>query len=158
VRISGMVFFCLTTALCGEVHALDCLDLKPVSPQNSDTSLNGKIEAGVGGMFKKLLNPQAAADAAYHKVITDVQPEFPNADKIYVWERILFLQCQVLNEDKAIATNEKLEQFREILKLYDQPPPTLAPGGVANTITNSGSNAIGIQGSNNSISISGGKP
>jgi hypothetical protein len=136
--------------------AIDCSDIKPAAPQTSDASAAGKLEASVDGFFKQLISPRAESEGNYRKVVSDVLPDYPNADRIFVWQRVLFLECQLLNEDKTLTTKDRLDQFNKLATLYYQPPPPPVASAATNSLTNSGNNSNVIQGSGNSIST--GKP
>jgi hypothetical protein len=143
--------------MAGPVLAADCSDVKPIQPQNSDSTLSGGLDVTVEGLFKKLLSTHGDIEGTYRNVITNILPQFPNADRVYVWERVLFLECQFMNEDKNMTSSEKREALIKLLGAYNQPPPALSTVIQSNTLNNSGSGVNAIQGNGNSVSISGGK-
>ena len=103
VRKSASLAASVAMILSCEAWAVDCSEVRPATPQNTDVSLTGKLEARVDGLFKKLVSPQAEIEGSYRKVATDLLPEFPNADRVFVWQQVLFLQCQLLNEDTSMS-------------------------------------------------------
>jgi hypothetical protein len=158
MRILGVVLLYVTALSCSPMaRAIDCSDIKPVAPQNSQTTSGGAADGHIDGLFKKLLGIEARGNFDYQKAITNILPQFPDADRLYVWERILFVQCETINEDKTLDTRTKLAAFNDLLRLYSQPPPAVSSAAASNAMTNNGNNVNAVQGNGNSISV-GGKP
>ena len=157
LRPLSMLLVYVITMMAGSALAADCSDVRPTPPQNSDSTGVGGLDVTLDGFFKKLLNVRGDIEGNYRNVITDIQPQFPNADRIYVWERILFMQCQLINEDNKMTSSEKRQALMKVFEAYNQPPPPLNSGSQSNTLNNSGSGVNAIQGNGNSVSVSGGK-
>jgi hypothetical protein len=129
--------------------AVDCSPLKPIPPQNTDTTFTGKLDASVGGVFAKIAKIGANVEGTYKDVAKDVLPEFPSADKLYMWERVLFLQCQLIAESTTLTDREKIQLVGELyVKTGGTPPDTRAN---SNSITNTGNNNNILQGSGNTV-------
>jgi hypothetical protein len=137
--------------------ALDCSGLKPEPPKETTTSFVGKLDASVNSLFAKLATAGAKVEGTYSNVAKNVLDEFPNADKLYMWERVLFLQCQLLGDSKTLTDKERLDSITGLyLKLRDPVPAigateTNAGSPITNTIKNDGNGNIIIQGKDNNV-------
>ncbi|ACB95210.1 hypothetical protein Bind_1578 [Beijerinckia indica subsp. indica ATCC 9039] len=139
------------------VSALDCRELSPTPPQNTDISSTRKLNAAVDGLFKKLAGVGGSAEHTYRTVATSVIQQFPNASSVYMWERILYLQCQTLADDKSISKANQLKMISELYGKFAQPPEPIDRESTSNSIINNGNNVNIIRGVGNSISINSGK-
>jgi plasmid stability protein len=157
LRLLSILLVSVIMMMAGSALAVDCSVVQPTPPQNSDSTSSGGLDVTVDGFVKKLLTVRGNIEGTYRNVITNIQPQFPNADRIYVWERILFLECQLINEDHNMNPSEKQKALIKVLEGYNQPPPSINSGSQNNTLTNSGSGVNAIQGNGNSITNSGGK-
>ena len=101
--------------------AFDCSDLKPTPPKNESTSFTGKLDASVDGFFAKLASVGTKVEGTYNKVATDVLAEIPNADKLYMWERVLYLNCELLSEAKDVPSEKKLEMIGDLYSKFGAP-------------------------------------
>jgi hypothetical protein len=137
----------VTTVLATPAVAIDCTDLKPTPPQNQNTEFTGKVDGAVDGLFAKLVNAKADVAGTYKSVATSVLQTFPNASSVYMWERVLFLQCQLIANAPDISSREKLAIVGDLYVKFKAPPPDAAPSG--NSITNTGNNNVNINGNDN---------
>jgi hypothetical protein len=128
--------------------ALDCSPLAPLPPKDTNVTFNGKIDAAVDGLFAKLASVGAKVEGRYEEVSKTVLKEFPNADKVYMWERVIFLQCQIISESNDISGQEKLKSVTELYQKFQSPPPE--NGSVIN---NSGDKVNIQQGAGNTMTI-----
>jgi hypothetical protein len=131
--------------------ALDCSDLKPLPPKNEDTSFTGKVDASVDGIFAKLASVETKVEGTYRQVATDVLAQIPNADKLYMWARVLYLNCELLGESKDVPSEKKLQMVGELYSKFGSPPPPLASTSSGNTATTSGNNSPILQGNGNTV-------
>ena len=125
--------------------AFDCSPLKP-QPKDTDITFTGKVDASVDGLFAKLASAGAKVEGAYHEIAKVVLTQLPNADRLYMWERVLYLQCGVLSEAKDMQSSEKLRQIGELYVKFGSPPPA-----ATQSITNTGDNNIITQGNGNTV-------
>jgi hypothetical protein len=123
--------------------AVQCDKLQPLPPQNVDRSYTGKLTAAVDGWFAKLAKVDGGAEGTYRDVSSNVLAQFPNADRLYMWERVLYLKCQLVGDATDLSTDQKLRALDQLVNQFDKPPQGL--------ITNNGSNVIIIQGDHNSV-------
>jgi hypothetical protein len=149
----------LTAMLPFPAVALDCSNLTPTPPQNTDLSYTGKLDAAIEGAFAKLATAKGTAEGNYTKVATSVLQQFKTGDTTYMWERVLFLQCQLLGEAKDIPTSEKLNMLGQLYGKFGNPPPPIPASTVStnsgNTPTYSGNTNSGAISGNGSVSNSG---
>jgi hypothetical protein len=145
------VFLLILAFAAAPAEAFDCSDLKPVPPKNESTSFTGKLDASVDSFFAKLASAGAKVDGTYSKVATNVLAEIPNADRIYMWERVLFLNCQLLAEANDISNEKKLQMVADLYAKFGSAPPPLTSEHSGSSITNSGNNSQIIQGDGNSV-------
>jgi hypothetical protein len=129
--------------------AVDCSDLKPLPPKDSTTSFVGKLDASVDGFFAKLAAVNSKVEGTYTDVSKNVLAEFPSADKLYMWERVLFLECQLISDAKDLSSAQKLEKVGALYQLFDRPPENVTDAARGNTATITGNGSIITQGSGN---------
>ncbi len=145
------LFIAVTLGLTGtSASALDCAPLKPTPPQNTDTTFIGKLDASVGGVFAKIAKLGANVEGTYKDVVNNIMPEFPNADRLYMWERVLFLQCQLIAESTTLTDKEKIQFVGKLYLKTGSPPPDTSAAR-SNSITNSGNNNVILQGTGNNM-------
>ena len=83
-----------------------CDALKPTNAENLDESVRGKIDGEIKGALSRLAGGAASIDGEYRELLTDTLRDYPNADKLYVWQRILYLEC--IDPNSKIDINELL--------------------------------------------------
>ncbi|SHH22942.1 hypothetical protein [Bradyrhizobium erythrophlei] len=125
--------------------AFDCSPLKPQPAKDTAQTFTGKLDASVDGLFAKLASVGTKVEGTYSEIEKNVLMQFPGANKLYMWERVLFLQCGLLNEAKDMSSKEKLQQVGELYQKFDSPPPA------SQSLTNTGNNSQINQGIGNSI-------
>jgi len=144
---------CAASCLATAHAAIRCDDLRPLPPQNTDQTYTGKLNAAVDGWFAKIAKVGGGAEGTYRDVSHYVLPEFPQADRLYVWERVIYLKCELIADSQDLSTNEKLHAVDQLATEFNSsPPPTSAPP--SNRIDNNGNNNTIIQGNGNTV----GKP
>jgi hypothetical protein len=76
------------------VHADDkCDALKPTNAQDVDENFKGEIDGEIKGIISRLAGGAAAIKGEYRKLETDKLKDYPDSNKLYVWERILYMAC-----------------------------------------------------------------
>jgi hypothetical protein len=128
--------------------AADCSPLKPQPPNDTTQSFTGKLDASVDGFFAKLASIGTKVEGSYNEVSKNVLSQFPSADRLYMWERVLFLQCQLISDAKDLTSKEKLQQVNDLYPKFGSSPP--ADG---KTISNTGNHNNFNQGDGNSINV-----
>jgi hypothetical protein len=112
------------------VAAFDCSNLKPTPPANEDIAFTGIVDESVDGVFAKVASEGTDVEAAYKKVAARVLSELPNADKNYMWKRVLFLDCHVVSEAKDLPIEKKAMVVGELYSKSGSAPPTIKAPGV----------------------------
>jgi hypothetical protein len=70
-----------------------CDALKPQNAQDVDENFKGTIEGEIKGVLSRLAGGAADVKGEYRKLVTDKLKDYPDSDKLYVWDRILYLAC-----------------------------------------------------------------
>jgi hypothetical protein len=97
-----------------------CDALKPNSPRNTSQEIVGKIDAKVEGLARRLFSGGASIDGTVREASSDVLKDYPNADRLFVQERVLYMFCiQISKSSQSDA--EKLEEIRKLLGLVGKP-------------------------------------
>ena len=118
------LFLCLTPFAA---KAEKCDALAPTNAQNIDDNFKGKIEGELKGIISRLAGGAGSIDGEYRRIESDELKGYPDSDKLYVWQRIIYLAC--ISPDSKIDINEL---FRLYLSRPSpgssaaQPPPTIA--------------------------------
>ncbi|HEX3348052.1 MAG TPA: hypothetical protein VHS58_08135 [Acetobacteraceae bacterium] len=131
--------------------ALQCDKLQPLPAQNTDRSFTGKLNAAVDGWFAKLAKIDGGAEGTYRDVSQNVLKEFPQADRLYVWDRVIYLKCQLIADSNDLSTKDKLQAVDQLMNQYNSPPPPVAAAPSYGSINNTGNNATIIQGNGNNV-------
>lgn len=138
--IPVLLLFAASTA-----NAIDCTALKPEPPKNTDQTITGGLNGKIDGAFAKLAGITATAEGNYRSVSTYVLKELPQADKVYMWERVLYLQCQLMAESRKLTDIQKQETLKVLFQQALSAPP--------NSITNNGDKAVIVQGNSNNTTV-----
>ncbi|NEK17470.1 hypothetical protein [Rhizobium leguminosarum] len=118
-----ILFICANLFVATPAFAIECADLKPAPPVNTNTSFVGKLDASLDGFFAKLAAVGTTAEGNYSTVSNNVLKEFPSADRLYMWERVLFLQCQMLSSAGDVDNRTKLQMIGDLYSKFGSPPP-----------------------------------
>jgi hypothetical protein len=97
-----------------------CDALKPNPPRNTSQEIVGKVDAKLEGLLKRLFAAGASIDGTVRDVSNDVLKDYPNADRLYVWDKLLYIFCTRIIESKQ-SDAEKFEEIRKLLDLYGKP-------------------------------------
>ncbi len=89
-----------------------CDPLTPTNAQNIDEGFKGKIDGEIKGFLGRIAGGAAAIEGEYRKLETDQLKDYPASDKLYVWQRIIYLAC--VNPDSKIDINELLKIFLSV--------------------------------------------
>jgi hypothetical protein len=97
-----------------------CDALKPNPPRNMSQEITGKLDVKLEGLAKRLLNAGGNIDGTYKDTSNDVLKEYPNADSLYVWERMIYLACASM---PGMSPAEKLDQINKLMDRIQRPAP-----------------------------------
>jgi hypothetical protein len=67
--------------------------LAPTNAQSVTEDFKGRAEGKIQGILSRLAGANASIDGEYRKLITDELKNYPEAEKLYVWQRIIYLAC-----------------------------------------------------------------
>jgi hypothetical protein len=105
-----------------------CDALAPTNAQNVDEKFKGKIEGQIQGIVAKLAGGAASIEGDFEKIETDQLNGYPDSDKLYVWQRIIYLAC--------VSPDQKID-LNNLFILYLQPYPkskSANSGGSSSTV------------------------
>ena len=74
-------------------NAFDCSELEPRGGADMSTEFKGKIDGKIDGLFAKLAKAGVSVDGLYKNVQTETLKNYPNADNLYLIERLIYLKC-----------------------------------------------------------------
>jgi hypothetical protein len=122
--------------------SFDCTALRPEPPKNTDVTYTGKLNGKFDGLFKKLASIGADLEGTYRDISSNVLKDFPDASKLYMWERLLYLQCQLMAQSTSLSDGDKQRTLNALFQQLNAPPAS---------VTNTGDNNVIIQGSGNKV-------
>ena len=102
-----------------------------------------------------MVGAKASIEGTYKHIARSVMDKFPSADRLtqYMWERVLFLQCEVLSEASDLSSKEKLKSVGELYQMFARPAPMIASIEEPSVIIiNKGNDNTNIVGSGNTVS------
>lgn len=117
-----LVILSVSLLAYGNASAQECDPLKPSPPRNLSEEVVGKIDAKVSGLASKLLNAGGTLEGTYRQASTDVLSEYPNADRLYLWDRTIYLYCVTINKS-GLSDNEKMNRIEKLMDRLNSPPP-----------------------------------
>jgi hypothetical protein len=119
-----------------------CDALAPKNAQDVDEQFRGRLDGEIKGMLSRLAGGAASIEGLYRKVETGQLRNYPDSNKLYVWERIIYLACT--NPDLKIDIND-------LFKLYLSPPPTVTGSICPPGMTPAPHPAVGIENDHSAI-------
>ncbi|MBO9402857.1 hypothetical protein [Shimia sp. R9_3] len=94
----------------------ECAGLAPKGGEDLKESFKGSIEGEVEGIVSKLVSGSASIEGEYLRLETDTLKDYPEANKVFVWQSIIYLAC--VRPDAGIDINKLFE-------LYLSGPPSV---------------------------------
>jgi hypothetical protein len=91
----------LLFAIPSSTWALDCKPLVPSQQLNKE--MEAKLEVDTGKLLKRLLG---GAEASYRQLTQDTLKDYPEADRLVVCERMIYLSCTLLENTKEPLTKQ----------------------------------------------------
>jgi hypothetical protein len=101
-------------------NADKCDALAPTNAQVIDEEFKGKVEGEIKGLASRLVGGAASIDGLYRKIETDDLKNYPESNKLYVWQRIIYLAC--LDPDQKIDINELSKLYLNGPAVQTMPP------------------------------------
>ncbi len=105
-----------------KVFALDCGPLEPKGGADIKSKMKGGIDSKVDGLFKKLVSAGVDIDASYITVQKEVLKYYPESSQLYLWERLIYLNCGVISES-SLADEAKINQLNNLVEKLTLGPP-----------------------------------
>lgn len=102
----------------GAYAQIDCTPLKPTPPQDITVDATGKIDASL----RKFIKLEGSIEGSYREAAKDVLKDYPKAERLFLWSRMLYLYCETIKTSK-MTDAEKINKLDDILKRVDAPPP-----------------------------------
>lgn len=90
-------------------HANQCEALKPTPPGDTSVNFSGEVEGKLGGIIGNLTGGIAQLKGDYERAFKDALPHYKNSDKLFIWQRLLYLAC--INPNSKIKLNELLQAY-----------------------------------------------
>jgi len=123
----------------GQLHALDeCTGLTPKGGEDLTESFKGSIAGEIDGIVAKLAGGSANINGEYTRLENDTLKDYPEANKIFVWQSIIYLAC---------VRPESGLDLTSLFAMYLNGPPKEN----TNAIENSGDGNVNINESNNIV-------
>jgi hypothetical protein len=133
----GLLFFgALGSSLPS--YALDCKSLDPTTASITEQTFQGKLNGKIDGLFRKFVGADATAEGTYRQIQTDVLKDYPGASRTFIWERFIYLQCQIL-DSSGESDDRKQRDFLDLITKYENPP--IEQAGQSQNCVNSGNDA-----------------
>lgn len=99
------IIFVATPILAQE----ECAGLTPKGGEEITESFKGSIEGEVEGIVAKLAGGSASIEGEYLRLETDTLKDYPEANKVFVWQSIIYLAC--VRPDAGIDINRLFEMW-----------------------------------------------
>lgn len=99
---------------------INCEPLRPNPPRNLSTEAIGKIDAKIAGALSKFFSAGGSLDGAYKESSQGILQEYPHADTIYIWERILYIRCEDIRTSHY-SYEQKQQIFNDLLLRLQSP-------------------------------------
>lgn len=87
----------------------ECAGLTPKGGEEITESFKGSIEGEVEGIVSKLAGGSASIEGEYLRLETDTLKDYPEANKVFVWQSIIYLAC--VRPDAGIDINRLFEMY-----------------------------------------------
>jgi hypothetical protein len=128
VRSVTSAFVLSFLMISGCAAASSCDPLRPNAPRDFSRESTEKVDAAIEGATKRLFAANSGKlEIAYHEISADVLKQYPNADRLYLWERTIYLYCSTISES-ALSDVEKLNRIEQLMKRIQE--PAASPGNL----------------------------
>ncbi|MBO9402858.1 hypothetical protein [Shimia sp. R9_3] len=87
----------------------DCASLAPKGGEEVTESFKGSIKGKVEGLVSKLAGGRATIEGEYLRLETDTLKDYPEANKVFVWQSIIYLAC--VRPNAGIDINKLFEMY-----------------------------------------------
>ena len=98
------------------------LQLSP--PATADPSSVRALDEKVDDWFAKSPTAADGVEATFDDIARHVLPSFPQADRRYIWQRVIALKCKLVTGAGALNPSEQMHVVDDlVVKFYSAPPP-----------------------------------
>ncbi|MBO9473428.1 hypothetical protein J7413_07740 [Shimia sp. R10_1] len=121
-RFVTCIIATVISIFCSKAYALDCTPLEPTPPEDQSIQITGTIDAEVSGILGKLTGAGADLEGAYSEISKNVLSEFPNADKLFMWSKLVYLRCEFIKNSGETdeVKDRQLEKLED--RFFSGPP------------------------------------
>ncbi|MBS0249375.1 MAG: hypothetical protein JSR61_22415 [Proteobacteria bacterium] len=117
-----IVLATLLVAQCFEAALSEqCDPLRPNPPRNVSEEMIGKIDAKVDVLARRFVNVGGALDGTYKQISVDVLKDYPGADKLYLWDKTIYMFCIAIIQSK-LSDREKADRIENLMRRLSEPP------------------------------------
>ena len=134
-NVNSVAAFVAILAATSPAKADKCDALAPTNAQDITKEFQGKIDGELKGWVSRIAGGGASVEGLYKEIETDVLNKYPDANKLYVWQRIFYLAC--LDPSRNI-------DFNDLLRGYLNSPITQGGQSSNGTAVNSNGQTGGI--------------
>jgi hypothetical protein len=120
--VASLVMVCVVSQVAFAEDKCDAL--RPTPPQNLSQEIVGKIDAKINGFTGRLLNMGGNLDGTYRETANDVLKEYPSADRLYIWSRLIYINCAVTMQS-SLSDQEKANRIDNLIRQIGQLPPQI---------------------------------
>jgi hypothetical protein len=143
---TGLLSALFVLSFCRFGIAADACDpLRPNPPRNMSEDIVGKIDTKVDGIAKRLLSLGATVEGTYKEASSDVLKEYPNADKLYLWDKIIYVFCITISASK-LSDDDKLDRIEKLMDRIGKPPTDQSGQGSGRTLNTRMSSSVTVAG------------
>jgi hypothetical protein len=106
IRVAALVAIPATTS---PARADKCDALAPTNAQDITKDFQGKVDGEIRGWVSRIAGGGASVEGSYKEIEKDVLSKYPDANKLYVWQRIFYLAC--VDPSRNIDFNDLLRGY-----------------------------------------------
>jgi hypothetical protein len=121
----------LILTLLGKFSLSMAMDCSPLEPNMGvDKEVKNHLEGNINVLFKKLGSAEFKNE--YQKIEKNVLTQFPNSDRLLMWNTQIYLLCTQLDSSTELSDNEKLKAFQWLVTTWQNGPPESKEGSGMN--------------------------
>jgi hypothetical protein len=119
----AIIFVVVSTGCLSPLSGFAAIDCGPVKPgATADTSIEDNLKGHAQVILKSL--GSGDIENGYKQTEADTLSKYPNADQLVLWRSYIYIACSLLQTSSQWNDDQKFERLIQLIKLYNQPPPT----------------------------------
>src|SRR5947209_3256237 len=118
VVLRAIAYFAMSAFSTSAFGQVNCEPLRPTPPQNITSEATGKIDATLG----RFANVYGTIEGTYREATNDVLKDYPSADRLFLWSRMLYLYCENIRRS-SLTDDQKITALDNVARRIDNPPP-----------------------------------